>query len=35
MLVVFLKKANLNAELKEIVIGSLEINLDICKLKMN
>ena len=29
------EKTNLNAELKKIVIGSLQIDLDICKLKMN
>ena len=28
------EKTNLNAELKKIVIGSLQINLDICKLKI-
>ena len=29
------KKTNLDAKLKKLVIGSLQINLDICKLKMN
>ena len=29
------EKTNLNALLKKLVIGSLQINLDICKLKMN
>ena len=29
------KKTNLNNELKKLVIGSLQINLDICKLKIN